>query len=188
MGRLTEVSPFDIQSQKYSIRSVEMKRRLSSYHAPAPICLGCALALLFACCREYKERKPTESVKSKPTVVTNLERAANCGCAARELIFANAALGISTCERNVETKDTIEAVKRELVDVARATDGKLRVVDAEEAAELAGAMSFGAQNSVDGGDRMKNGGIATPLLLVIVSNPLTSEFASPARLLIKVLL
>ena len=165
-----------------------MKRRLSSYHARAPICLGCALALLFACCREYKERKPTESVKSKPTVVTNLENAANCGCAARELIFANAALGISTCERNVETKDTIEAVKRELVDVARATDGKLRVVDAEEAAELAGAMSFGAQNSVDGGDRMKNGGIATPLLLVIVSNPLTSEFASPARLLIKVLL
>ena len=97
-------------------------------------------------------------------------------------------LGISTSEKNVETKDTIEAVKRELVDVARATDGKLRVVDAEEAAELAGAMSFGAQNSVDGGDRMKNGGIATPLLLVIVSNPLTSEFASPARLLIKVLL
>lgn len=162
-----------------------MKRRFSSYHARAPICLGCALALLFACCREYKERKPTESVKSKPTVVTNLENAANCGCAARELIFANAALGISTSEKNVETKDTIEAVKRELVDVARATDGKLRVVDAEEAAELAGAMSFGAQNS---GDRMKNGGIATPLLLVIVSNPLTSEFASPARLLIKVLL
>ena len=114
-----------------------MKRRLSSYHAPAPICLGCALALLFACCREYKERKPTESVKSKPTVVTNLERAVNCGCAARELTFANVALETSTCERKVEAKDTIEAVKRELIHEASARGGNLKVVGVEEAAKLA---------------------------------------------------
>ena len=114
-----------------------MKRRLSSYHAPAPICLGCALALLFACCREYKERKPTESVKSKPTVVTNLENAANCGCAARELIFANAALGISTCEKKVPADRTINSIRNELIAAAQAVGGELTQVDVEEAVKLA---------------------------------------------------
>ena len=104
-------------------------------YARAPVCLGYALLLLAGCCGEKASSVGDSS--QVQTVATGLINASECGCAARELTFARAALGASPCETIVDSEGKIDSVKSELESTAKTNGAEFRVIDVEEAARLA---------------------------------------------------
>ena len=104
-------------------------------YARAPVCLSCALLLLAGCCGE-KASSVGDSSAVQP-VAADLVNASECGCAARELTFARAALGASPCETIVDSEGKIDSIKGELESTAKTNGAEFRVIDVEEAARLA---------------------------------------------------